>query len=122
MIRLDIITGYLVRDRSRFRALKVKSMGQLAFLSEDKWFDGQCIRFTGFDGEEEVACGVSIAALKSSDPGLQRHGLLPAEAFLASFDGLLVAIHDAARRKYDRCEFESAGDVRVLVHRRDLSP
>ena len=97
-------------------------MGQLAFVDEDKLFDGQCIRFTGFDGKDEVICGVTIAALKACDPGLQRHGLVPAEAFLASFEGLLVAIHDAARRKYDRAEFESEGDVRVVVHRRDLSP
>jgi hypothetical protein len=97
-------------------------MGQLAFLDEDKLFDGQCIRFTGFDGKDEVTCGVTIAALKACDRSLQRYGLIPAEAFLASFDGLLVAIHDAARRKYDRADFESEGDVRIVVHRRDLSP
>jgi hypothetical protein len=97
-------------------------MGQLAFLDEDRLFDGQYIRFTGFDGKDEVTCGVTIAALKACDPRLQRYGLVPAEAFLESYNGLLVAIHDAARRKYDRSEFESDGDVRIVVHRRDLSP
>ena len=97
-------------------------MGQLAFLDEDKLFDGQCIRFTGFDGADKVICGVTVAALKACDPGLQRYGLVPAEAFLGAFEGLLAAIHDAARRKYDRAEFESEGDLRIVVHRRDLSP
>ena len=97
-------------------------MGQLAFLGEDRLFDGQSVRFTGFDDKEEITCGVTIAALKACDPALQRHGLVPAEAFLASFERLLIAIHDAARRKYDRREFEPDGDLRILVHRRDLSP
>lgn len=96
-------------------------MSELAFTNEDKLFDGQYIRFTGFDGKDEVMCGVTIAALMACDPSLQRHGLVPAETFLASFDGLLIRIHDAARRKYNRGEFESEGDVRIVVHRRDLS-
>lgn len=97
-------------------------MGQLAFLNEDKLFDGQSVRFTGFDDKEEITCGVTIAALKASDPALQRHGLIPAEAFLASFERFLLAIHDAARCKYQRCEFEPDGDLRILVHRHDLCP
>lgn len=97
-------------------------MGQLAFLDEDRLFDGQCVRFKGFDAKDEVACGVTIAALMEGDPTLQRHGLVPAEAFLASFETLAVAIHDVARCKYDRGEFETEGSVRVMVHRRDLSP
>ncbi|WP_368904373.1 DUF1488 family protein [Taklimakanibacter lacteus] len=97
-------------------------MGQLAFLDEDRLFDGQCVRFKGFDGEDEVLCGVTIAALKECDSSLQRHGLVPAEAFLASFEKLAIAIHDAARCKHERGEFESEGGVRVMVHRRDLSP
>lgn len=95
-------------------------MGQLAFSEEDKHFDGHCIRFTGRDGKNEVICGVTITALKEYDSGLQRHGLVPAEAFLASFEKLMIAIHDAARRKYNRGEFESEGVVRIMVHRRDL--
>ena len=97
-------------------------MSQLAFLNEDRLFDGLCVRFKGFDGKDEVTCGVTITALKEYDPGLQRHGLVPAEAFLASFEKLTLAIHDAARCKYERGEFESEGSVRVMVHRRDLSP
>jgi hypothetical protein len=65
---------------------------------------------------------VTIAALLEGDPTLQRHGLVPAEAFLASFEKLAVAIHDAARCKYGRGEFETEGSIRVMVHRRDLSP
>jgi Protein of unknown function (DUF1488) len=97
-------------------------MVQLAFLGEERLFDGQCVRFTGFDGKKEVSCGVTIVALKECDPGLQRHGLVPAEAFLESYEKLMVTIHDAARRKYERSEFEPAGDIRIMVHRRDLSP
>ena len=45
-------------------------MGQLAFLDEDKLFDGQCIRFKGIDAGEEVLCGVTIFALQHCDPDL----------------------------------------------------
>ncbi len=95
-------------------------MSQLAFLGEDRLFDGECIRFKGFDGRDEVACGVTVTALKECDADLQRHGLVPAEAFLDSFEKHLVVIHDAARRKYERGDFESEGRVRIMVHRRDL--
>jgi hypothetical protein len=97
-------------------------MGQLAFLDEDAHFDGKCVRFKGVDGKREVTCGVTIVALKECDPTLQRHGLVPAEAFLASFAKLMIAIHDAARGKYSRGEFETEGTVEIMVHRRDLSP
>jgi hypothetical protein len=97
-------------------------MGQLAFLEEDNLFDGRCVRFTGRDGTNEVTCGVTINALKECDSALQRHGLVPAEAFLASFEKLMIAIHDSARRKYDRGEFESEGAVRIMVHHLEPSP
>ncbi|QIG51028.1 DUF1488 domain-containing protein [Nordella sp. HKS 07] len=97
-------------------------MGQLAFLDEDRRFDGQCIRFMGIDGKDEVTCGVTTAALKECDPHMQRHGLIPSEAFFEAFERLIVAIHDAARSKYERGEFEPEGSVRIVVHRRDLSP
>ncbi len=87
-------------------------------MNEERLFDGQCVRFTGFDGKNEV----TIAALKECDPALQRHGLVPAEAFFASFEKLAIVIHDTARRKYGRGEFETEGDVRIMAHRRDLSP
>jgi len=32
----------------------------------------------------------------------------------------MVAIHDAARRKYDRGDFEPEGAGRIMVHRRNL--
>lgn len=80
------------------------------------------IRFKGFDGKKEVTCGVTIVALEECDRSLQRHGLVPAEAFLAAFQKLMIEIHDIARRKYERREFEIEGEVQIMVHRHDLSP
>ena len=97
-------------------------MGQLAFLDDERLFDGDCIRFKGVDGDREVLCGVTIVALKECDPALQRHGLVPAESFLASYEKLIVTIHDAARQKYSLGAFESEGPVEIMVHRRDLAP
>ena len=97
-------------------------MGQLAFVDENRLFDGTCIRFKGVDGKREVTCGVTLVALKEYDPDLQRHGLVPAEAFLSSFQKLLIPIHDAARIKYSRGEFETEGDIEIMVHRSDLAP
>jgi hypothetical protein len=97
-------------------------MGELAFLDEDRHFDGECIRFKGRDGEEEVVCGVTLYALQHCDPGLQKHGLVSSEAFLAAFDRLLTEIHHAARRKHARGHRESEGPVTIMVHRQDLAP
>ena len=95
-------------------------MRALAFLEDSRHFDGGCVRFYGHDGEQRVACGITLAALKEHDPHLPRHVLLPAELFLEAFDRHQVAIHDAARRKYACGECELEGDVLVLLHRRDL--
>jgi hypothetical protein len=100
----------------------MKATGQLAFLADDRFFDGRCIRFTGVDGDREVKCGVTIAALKECDRTVQRHGLVPAEVFLASYDKLMISIHDAARAKYSRSEFETEGPVKIMVDRGDLAP
>ena len=97
-------------------------MGQLAFVDENRLFDGTCIRFKGIDRDREVMCGVTIVALKECDRDLQRYGLVPAEAFLASFAKLMIPIHDAARTKYSRGEFETEGDIEIMVHRSDLAP
>ena len=97
-------------------------MGQIAFVEEDRLFDGKCVRFRGMDGDREVKCGVTLVALKECDPNLQRYGLVPAEAFLSSYDKLMIQIHDAARAKYSRGEFETEGEVQIMVHRRDLAP
>jgi hypothetical protein len=97
-------------------------MGQLAFLNEERLFDGKCVRFKGNDGNREVACGVTIVALKECDGDLPSHGLIPAEAFLSSFAKLMIPIHHAARAKYDRGEFETEGDIEIVVHRRDIAP
>jgi Protein of unknown function (DUF1488) len=96
-------------------------MGQLAFVDEDRLFDGHCIRFKGIDRDQEVTCGITIAALKECDRDLPRHGLIPAEVFLHSFEKRIIPIHDAARTKYSRGEFETEGAVRIMVRRRDLA-
>ena len=97
-------------------------MAQLAFLDEDRLFDGECIRFKGRDGEDEVVCGVTLYALQHCDPDLPKHGLVSAESFLAAYDRLMTAIHHAAREKHARGLLESEGPIRILVHRQDLAP
>jgi hypothetical protein len=96
-------------------------MRQLAFVDEDKLFDGEYIRFWGYDGSERVTCAVTLYALQHCDPNLPRHGLVSSDAFLASFERLQTAIHHVARQKYASDQFESTGPIKVLIHRRDLS-
>jgi hypothetical protein len=97
-------------------------MGQLAFLDEDRLFDGECVRFRGRDGENDVMCGVTLYALQHCDHHLPKHGLISSEAFLAAFDRLLTVIHHAAREKHARGLHETEGPVKIMVHRQDLSP
>ena len=97
-------------------------MSQLAFPDDDRLFDGECIRFSGREGNEEIVCGVTLYALQHCDPALPKHGLIASEAFMAAFDRLLTAIHQAAREKHARGQFEAEGPVRILVHRQDMSP
>lgn len=96
-------------------------MKQLAFVDDDKLFDGECIRFCGYAGSEKVTCGVTLYALQHCDGDLPKHGLVSSEAFLASFEKLQTAIHHAARQKYLRGQVESDGPVNILIHRQDLS-
>ncbi len=97
-------------------------MRQLQFLDEGRHFDGECIRFKGHDGQEEVLCGVTLFALQHCDPDLPTHGLISSDAFLAAFDRLLTQIHHAAREKHARGLLETAGPVRIMVHRQDIAP
>ena len=97
-------------------------MGQLAFLDDDRLFDGECIRFRGRDGDEEVMCAVTLYALQHMDPELPKHGLVSSEAFLSAFEKLLTTIHHAARQKHSRGLIEAQGPIRIMVHRQDLSP
>ena len=97
-------------------------MGTLAFLDDSPLFDGECVRFIGVDGEEQVVCGVTTYALKHCMPDLPHQGLLPAEAFISAFEKLAVDIHHAARGKYERGELESAGSIKIMVHRKDIAP
>jgi hypothetical protein len=97
-------------------------MAELAFLDEFRLFDGNCVRFHGHEGHHQVLCGVTVEALKRCDPDLPRNGLVPAEEFLKAFERHLVDIHDTARAKYARGQFESGGDIQVLIRRHDLLP
>lgn len=96
-------------------------MGKLSFSSDAPFFDGDCVRFIGVDGENNVVCGITTYALKHCDPSLPHYGLLPAEAFIAAFDKFLANIHDAARNKYENGKFDPEGSIRVMVHREDIS-
>jgi hypothetical protein len=96
-------------------------MGSLAFVDDTPHFDGTCVRFAGVDGANSVLCGVTTFALQYCDPELPRHGLLPAESFLAAYSKLMINIHQAARAKYENGEFEPEGPVRVMVHRKDIA-
>jgi hypothetical protein len=96
-------------------------VGKLSFSNDAPFFDGDCVRFIGVDGEKNVTCGVTTYALKHCDPSLPHYGLLPAEAFIAAFEKLLADIHDAARIKYENGKFEPEGSIRVMVHREDIA-
>lgn len=97
-------------------------MGTLSFLNDAPHFDGDCVRFLGVDGKENVVCGVTTYALKHCDPSLPHYGLLPAEAFLAAFEKLMADIHTVARAKYENGRLETGGPIRVMIHREDLAP
>lgn len=95
-------------------------MSQLVFSDDDRLFDGECVRFKGRAGNEEILCGVTVYALKHHCPGLPMEGLLPAELFLEAYDRLAQEIHHVARGKYDAGDFETSGPVRVMVHDHDF--
>ncbi len=94
-------------------------MSRLAFRDDFKHFDGHCVRFHGFDGNDEVLCGVTTFALKHHMEELPEDGLLPADAFMAAYDRLMPAIREVAAEKYATRRFERSGDVRVMVHDHD---
>jgi hypothetical protein len=96
-------------------------MPQLVFITGDKvMYERECILFKARCGSDEVSCGVTTYALQYRDPDLPTDGLVPSEAFLDSFERFKLEIHQAARRKFERGEFEPEGDVKVMVHRKDL--
>ncbi len=96
-------------------------MAQLVFSSDDRLFDGKCVRFVGRDGHREVLCGVTVYALKHRHPDLPVEGLLPAELFLAAYERFVIDIHDIARTKYAKGKLEPDGDIEVMVHDEDWS-
>jgi hypothetical protein len=97
-------------------------MVKLAFLDEERRFDGNCVRFMGRAGGRRVCFGVTTFALQYCDRHLPKTGLIPAELFLEAFDRLEAEIQEAARSKFERGEFEDEGEVEVLIHRKDLRP
>jgi hypothetical protein len=94
-------------------------MGTLTFRDRKRHFDGECVRFKGYDGDKEVMCGVTVYALKHHEPGLPLGGLLPADVFIAAYDDLIDTVRACACDKYAAAEFEKDGDVRIVVHDRD---
>ncbi len=94
-------------------------MSQLVFSSDDRLFDGQCVRFAGRDGQREVLCGVTVFALKHRDPELPMDGLLPAELFLDAYERFMIEIHDIARHKYAEGRIETDGPIEIMVHDED---
>jgi hypothetical protein len=96
-------------------------MVELAFKDSFKLFDGNCVRFNGFDGDKKILCGVTTYALKHHSPELPEQGLLPGELFLVAYDNFMIQVHQVAREKYKNGEFELSGDIKVLVHDTDWS-
>lgn len=95
-------------------------MAQLVFSDDERLFDGQCVRFKGSAGGNDVQCGVTVYALKHHCPDLPVDGLLPGELFLEAYDRLASDIHHAARRKYEAGEFETGSPVMIMVHDHDF--
>ena len=95
-------------------------MAQLVFSDDERLFDGQCVRFKGNVGGNDVQCGVTVYALKHHCPDLPVDGLLPGELFLEAYDRLASDIHHAARRKYEAGEFETGSPVMIMVHDHDF--
>ncbi|MGE3832436.1 MAG: DUF1488 family protein [Parvibaculaceae bacterium] len=96
-------------------------MGRLVFLDEAH-FDGRHVRFIGIDAGKSILCGVTANALKYCNCGLPHYGLIPAEDFVAAYQRRMIDIHHIAAEKHEKGEFEPQGDIRVVIHRRDLAP
>ena len=96
-------------------------MGKLIFLS-DADFDGEHVRFVVQDHGGTIQCGVTANALKYCNCGLPHYGLIPAEEFVAAYRKRRKDIHKIVTEKHARGEFEPEGEIRILVHRRDLVP
>jgi hypothetical protein len=96
-------------------------MTELAFSDDFKLFDGDCVRFRAHAGNSEVMCGVTLDALIALDRALPRHGLIPAEEFLAAFERQALHIHHAARLKHRAGRSEAAGSVQILIEPGDLA-
>jgi hypothetical protein len=96
-------------------------MAELAFIDDFKLFDGECVRFHGHDGKNELLCGVTTAALKRCESRLPSTGLVPAEEFLAAYERWMTSIHLAARAKHAAGKLESEGPLKILVRRDDIA-
>jgi hypothetical protein len=95
-------------------------MQTLKFQNHTKLFDGHCVRLNAKAGKETVRCGITLAALKQIDWHLPHEGLLPSELFVEAFDRNLELIKRLCCEKYDRRDFERAGELEIIVHRKDL--
>jgi hypothetical protein len=95
-------------------------MTELAFVSDDRLFDGHLIRFAALAGDRRVTCAVTLVALKQLDPSLPHEGLLPSELFVEAYDRHMTDIHHICRLKHARGDFETEGDIDIVVHRTDV--
>ncbi len=95
-------------------------METLSFPDDHGHFDGKCVRFKALCGQRDVACGVTIYALKHRVSHLPLEGLLPAEAFLKAYKRGLDEIHEIANAKFQSRTYEPEGDVEIMVHDHDF--
>jgi len=95
-------------------------MSELAFISDDRLFDGRLIRFIAMAGDRRVTCAVTLVALKQLDASLPHEGLLPSELFVAAYDRHMTDIHHICRQKHARGDYETEGEIDIVVHRGDV--
>jgi hypothetical protein len=95
-------------------------MRTLVFRDDTKLFDGHYVRIDAKAGKEMVRCGITLGALKQIDSHLPHEGLLPSELFVEAFDRNAELIKRLCCQKYERQDFETDGDLHIVVHRKDV--
>ncbi|MFO1089951.1 MAG: DUF1488 family protein [Hyphomicrobiales bacterium] len=95
-------------------------MSELAFTSDERLFDGHLVRFAGTSGDRKVRCAVTLIALKQLDPSLPHEGLLPSDLFVSAYDRHMTDIHHICRQKHARGDYETEGEIDIVVHRADV--
>ena len=67
-----------------------------------------------------MRCAVTLVALKQLDPSLPHEGLLPSDLFVAAYDRHMTDIHHICRLKHARGDYETEGDIDIVVHKHDV--